>query len=92
MIATATIKLAVMMISLKPEQEQLLQAAIKSGLARDTDEALAKALDALRERLPQARTDDDVAAAARRLGTFGKRHRLSLGDITIRELLRESRP
>jgi hypothetical protein len=36
--------------------------------------------------------DSSVAAAARRLGTFGKRHGLSLGGMTIRELLDESRP
>ena len=36
--------------------------------------------------------DSSVAAAAPRLGTFGKRHGLSLGGITIRELLDESRP
>jgi hypothetical protein len=33
-----------------------------------------------------------VADAARRLGTFGKRHGLSLGGLTIKELLNESRP
>jgi hypothetical protein len=36
--------------------------------------------------------DQSVAAAARRLGTFGKRHGLSLGGITVRELLEKSRP
>ena len=36
--------------------------------------------------------DHSVAAAARRLGTFGTRHGLSLGGMTIRELLNESRP
>jgi hypothetical protein len=36
--------------------------------------------------------DSSVAEAARRLGTFGKRHGLSLGGMTIRELLNESRP
>jgi hypothetical protein len=36
--------------------------------------------------------DSSVAAAVRRLGTFGKRHGLSLGGMTIRELLDESRP
>jgi hypothetical protein len=35
---------------------------------------------------------DSVADAARRLGTFGKRHGLSLGGLTIKELLNESRP
>ena len=36
--------------------------------------------------------DSTVADAARRLGTFGKRHGLSLSGMTIRELLDESRP
>jgi hypothetical protein len=36
--------------------------------------------------------DSSVADAARRLGTFGKRHGLSLGGLTIKELLNESRP
>jgi hypothetical protein len=33
-----------------------------------------------------------VAEAARRLATFGRRHGLSLGGMTIKELLHESRP
>jgi len=81
-------------IILKPEQEQVLIEAINSGLAHSTDEALDQALNALRDRLRQrkAPADESVAAAARRLGTFGKRHGLSLGGSTIKELLRESRP
>jgi hypothetical protein len=83
-----------MTITLKPEQEQVLIEAINSGLAHTADEALDQALEALRERLPQrqAPVDDSVAAAARRLATFGKRHGLSLGGLTIKELLRQSRP
>ena len=37
-------------------------------------------------------TASATAAAARRLGTFGERHGLSLGGQTIKDLLRESRP
>ncbi len=36
--------------------------------------------------------DECVAAAARRLGAFGKRHGLSLGGMTVQDLLDESRP
>lgn len=36
--------------------------------------------------------DSSVADAARQLGTFGKRHGLTLGGLTIKELLNESRP
>jgi len=82
-----------MTIILTPEQEQVLREAIKSGLAHNTDEALDQALEALRERFPhEAPADASVVEAARRLGTFGKRHGLSLGGLTIKELLRESRP
>ena len=35
--------------------------------------------------------DSTVADAARRLGTFGKRHGLSLSGMTVRDLLDESR-
>jgi len=82
-----------MTIVLKPEQERLLIQATNSGLARTPDEALDQALDALKARLPhEGPVEESVAAAARRLGTFGKRHGLSLGGLTIKELLRESRP
>jgi hypothetical protein len=83
-------------ITLKPEQERVIRDAIVTGLARTPDEALDQAFDALRARLPPSPSDhassDSVAAAARRLATFGKRNGLSLGGITVKELLRESRP
>jgi len=82
-----------MTIILKPEQEQVLVEAVKFGLAHSADEALNQAIDALRDRLSRdSALDESVAAAARRLGTFGTRHGLSLGGLTIKELLRESRP
>ena len=81
-----------MTIILRPEQERVLMDAIDSGLAHDADEALDQALDALRGRMPSPASDESVAAAARRLATLGKRHGLSLGGLTVKELLRESRP
>ena len=44
-----------MSIILKPEQEQVLQEAIKPGLAHTADEALDQAIDALRERYHRGR-------------------------------------
>jgi hypothetical protein len=82
-----------MTIILKPEQEELLRAAIQSGLAETPDEALDQALDTLRRRLSKpAPGAESTATVARRLATFGKRHGLSLGGGTIKDLLRESRP
>ena len=82
-----------MTIILKPEQEQVIIQAVNSGLADNADDALDKAFDALRARLPhKSDLDESVQAAALRLGSFGKRHGLSLGNLTIKELLRESRP
>ena len=83
-----------MTIFLTTEQESILADAIKHGLARNSDEALDKALDSLRERIPaqDGVPDNSVTAAARRLATFGKRHNLSLGGMTVKELLNESRP
>lgn len=82
-----------MSITLRPEQEQVLIQAINSGLAHTTDEALDQALDTLRRRLPrQGASADSPAEAVRRLATFGGRHGLSLGGLTIKQLLQESRP
>ena len=80
-----------MTVILKPEQEQVLLEAINSGLAHTTDEALDQALDALRCLPRPAAPEGDLAAAVRRLATFGKRHGLSLGGSSVKELLHESR-
>ena len=83
-----------MAIVLNTEQERVLIKAVDSGLAHSTEEALDQALESLKSRLPhnESCADESVAAAARRLAMFGKRNGLSLGGMTIRELLRESRP
>jgi len=85
-----------MTIILRPDQERVLVDAINSGLAHTADEALDQALDALRLRMPPkapaVTPDESVVAAVRRLASFGKRHGLSLGGMTVKELLRESRP
>lgn len=78
-------------MNLNPEQEQVLAEAVKSGLARTPDDALSRALELLHERV-LIEEFPDAASAARRLGTFGKRHGLSLGGLTVKDLLRESRP
>ncbi len=83
-----------MTITLKPEQEKVLQEAIDSGLAHSPEEAIDQALESLKSRLPRqsSHANESVAAAALRLANFGKHHGLSLGGISVKELLRESRP
>lgn len=82
-----------MRIDLKPEQARVLIDAVKSGLAETPSEALDHSLEGLKHRLLQkGLPDESVAAVACRLATFGKRHGLSLGGLTIKELLSEGRP
>ena len=56
------------------------------------DNAATPALSESPTAKPLQTATDDLSAAVRRLSTFGKRHGLSLGGMTIKELLRESRP
>ena len=82
-----------MTIILGPEQEQVLNETISSGLAKTADEALDQAFELLRQRLPEfPRKAESTATIVRRLASFGDRHGLSLGGSTIKDLLRESRP
>ena len=83
-----------MTIMLNPDQERVLRDVVNLGLATSPEEAIDQAIDILRERLPfqPEAVDDEVAAVARDLASFGKRHKLSLGGLTIKELLQESRP
>jgi hypothetical protein len=81
-------------ITLHSEQEELLQEAIDAGLAHTREEALASAFDALRQSLAKTSLPEpeSSAEAILRLASFGKRHGLSLGETTVKELLAESRP
>ena len=83
-----------MTITLSNDQERVLREVVNLGLATTPEEAIDQAFDVLRERLPfqPDGADDEVAAVARNLATFGKRHQLSLGGMSVKELLQESRP
>jgi len=70
-----------MTIVLKPEQEQLLREAINSGLAHTTDEALDKALELLRVRLPEHRPLTTVFEQG--LGLFGSPEDSALLDEIV---------
>jgi hypothetical protein len=82
-----------MTITLLPEQEQLIRKMIESGLAKTPEEALTQALALLRDRLPEShKTSDSRPEVAKRLAQFASKHNLSLGDMTIKDLLDASRP
>jgi hypothetical protein len=80
-----------MQVKLTPEEQAgLLSQARENGLSL---EAFAEKV--LREKSHEARHQDHDAAYAesiRQLASFGKRHKLSLGGMSVSELLHESRP
>jgi|HubBroStandDraft_4_1064222.scaffolds.fasta_scaffold2809010_1 Arc/MetJ-type ribon-helix-helix transcriptional regulator len=74
----------------KPEIEVLLKRRLQSGEFKDAEDVILQALRAL-EPTPEC-VAAERAAAVERLKTFGKRHGLSLGGMTIRELRDKARP
>ena len=74
----------------RPELEELIQKRLASGQFKDAEDLILQALQASGSGVPQA--EEDRATAIERLTTFGSRHGLSLGGMTIQELRREARP
>jgi hypothetical protein len=82
-------------IDMKPEvQEALSRQAAAHGV--DINSYAASLLEEAAHvpaHLPKPGPEgESTATIARRLASFGKRHGLSLGGSTIKDLLRESRP
>lgn len=74
----------------KPEIEKLINQRLETGAYQDAEDVILRALQ-----LSEAdRTvgERDRLNAIEHLMSFGKEHRLSLGDKTIRELREEARP
>lgn len=76
-----------MSITLRPEQERVLQEAINSGVIRSVDEFIDSALATL----PHGSDSSGLARqeAIRRMEAFGDKYRLSLGEPITRKLLHE---
>lgn len=74
----------------KPEVEALIQTRLKSGKFKDAEDVILQALQTsgAESAQPVAQRDEAIEC----LKTFGKRHGLSLGGMTIRELRHETRP
>jgi Arc/MetJ-type ribon-helix-helix transcriptional regulator len=74
----------------RPEVEALIKRCLDSGAFKDAEDVILQALRSLESE--EEGTREERREAIERLRTFGKRHGLSLGGITIRELRHEARP
>jgi Arc/MetJ-type ribon-helix-helix transcriptional regulator len=72
-----------MTITLKPEQERIVDEEIKSGHFSTPDEVLDEAFAALRAKRQSRRE------AVRRVREFRRKHQLSLAGIRIKDLIHE---
>ena len=73
-----------------PEVEALINQRLKSGRFKDAEDVILQALHASGARSPESQ--QHRREAIDRLMAFGKKHGLSLGGMTIRELRDEARP
>ena len=74
----------------RPEVEALIKRRLETGSFRDAEDVILRALQSS-ETGPKV-SDEIRRAAIDRLMAFGKKHGLSLGGMTIRELRDEARP
>jgi Arc/MetJ-type ribon-helix-helix transcriptional regulator len=74
----------------KPELEALINQRLQSGGFKDAEDVIMRALQS--SETGTRSSDEKREAAIGRLMTFGKKHGLSLGGMTIRELRDEARP
>lgn len=74
----------------RPEVEALIKARLESGQFRDAEDVILQALQSSGAEPPQPAAQRDEAIEC--LRTFGKKHGLTLGGMTIRELRHEARP
>ena len=71
-------------------EEDVAQWARIEAARRDT--SVSRLLgELLKERMTSTDAQNSVAEAAERLASFGKRHRLSLRGLTIKDLINEGR-
>ena len=72
----------------RPEIEALINQRLKTGAFKDAEDVILRALQSSQGDGPDAAARRD---AIERLKTFGKKHGLSLGGMTIHELRHEAR-
>ena len=83
-----------MTIELPPQIERIVQEAVLSGRYQSAEDVLTEAVAVwqTQHKAVAPSAEEQRREAIERLKTFGKRHGLSLGGMTIRELRDEARP
>ena len=76
-----------MTIQLSPEQERVIQEAIKSGVVHSVDEFIDAAIAMLRQ--PKDQNENSRRETIRRMEEFGEKYHLSFGEPITRKLLHE---
>ena len=76
-----------MTIQLSPEQERVIQEAIRSGVVHSVDEFIDAAIAMLRQ--PKDQNENSRREAIRRMEEFGEKYHLSFGEPITRKLLHE---
>ena len=74
-----------MNITVQPEQERVIERAIRSGAFRSADEFIEAAIASL------SSSPEPLAAAPRKSGLWTLRRGLVLGDLSIKDLIEEGR-
>lgn len=74
----------------RPEVEALITRRLRTGSYKDAEDVVLQALISSESGTEQS--NDARVQAIERLMTFGKRHGLSLGGLTIKQLRDEARP
>jgi Arc/MetJ-type ribon-helix-helix transcriptional regulator len=84
-----------MTVTLRPEQEQIVGEAIRTGLIENADDVVDAGVEAIRQRLesngPASAAKGEIQAAADRMLRFGEKYGSSLGGLTIKDLVNEGR-
>ena len=76
-----------MTIQLSPEQERVIQEAIRNGVVHSVDEFIDAAIAMLRQ--PKDQNENSRREAIRRMEEFGEKYHLSFGEPITRKLLHE---
>jgi hypothetical protein len=83
-----------MTITLRPEHERLVGEAISADLIGTPDEVADVGVETIRQRLESREVSirqQEIEAAAECLRNFGEKHHLSLGGLTIKDLIDQGR-